>query len=172
VAVGVAQIVYVLLTFGMLRELSESNRISQRTQSLTLRAYLVPDNALNTVAFNHPGAADESWIVTTGVGNHGALPALGTQVNAWIDERSDNYEVPMPNNVERTDVPPNSAAVSGANTTKVDVVGRMTRGGCFLHLNAIYEDQDHKQFKVVATYALNYVAGKAAVWVLIHNIAD
>lgn len=172
VLVGIVQFVYVLVTFGMLKELTKSNRIAQRTQALTLRAYLVTDNTLNTIGFIHPRAADESWLVTTGVGNRGALPALATKINAWIDERRDNFEVPLPANIEQSDVPPNSASIATVNTTKVDAIGKLARGGCFLHVNAYYEDQDHKQFKVVATYALNYAEGKGAGWVLIQNSAN
>ena len=168
----VSQLVVAWLTFGMLREVKNTNDLTRREQDLTLRPYLVPADELGVVGYIRPGTPQEMWLVTAGVGNKGSLPAMNVRVNAWIDDRPDNVEVPLPNGITSTVVPANSAAVVTVNETKIGALTKAQGPGCFLHLNAFYDDQDGKPHKVVATRALNYVEGKAAGWVLIGMSAD
>jgi hypothetical protein len=156
----------------MLWELFQSNQITRHAQALTLRAYMVPEPSLTQVGFMHPGGADEAWTVSAVLVNHGSLPALNVVANGWIDERADNYEVPLPAGVEQGQVPPNGAAIVSSNTTKADVREKLARQGCFLHLNAYYQNGDKKRFKVVATFALSYLEGKSAIWIPVHLSGD
>jgi len=160
------QLLYVSLTFFMLMGLNASNKLTRKAQELTLRPSLVIEEQLNQIAFNRPGTPQESWFVTTGVANRGSLPAFDVGVNAWIDGRSDNHEITLPNN-DRTVIPPSGAAVFPVETTKQDVLAKLSQGGCFLHVNAYYRNEDKKAFKTVATYALVYVEGKTSQWLAI-----
>jgi hypothetical protein len=157
-------LMFMLFTGFTINELRQTNDLTRRQQSLTLRPYLSLQE-VRTIQMNKAATPEERWLVSAMVTNTGSLPARDVSFCRVIDTSPGNDSLAAKPDGILGVLNTGSSAVISITISKREVLDMFQEaGGVFFHIEVRYKDQEDRFRELVATSTLNYEAGKVLVW--------